>query len=388
MAAYGLYTHIASNKFRSMLLLAGLFLLIYVLVYAGALIAEVVINSDGSVDYYLVTASRDLVKAFPYATGAAALWIVIAYFFHQSMIDAVTGGEDVTRQQQPRLYNLLENLCISRGLPMPKLKVMDSEALNAFATGLNQRQYAVTVTSGLLKALNDQEIEAVLGHELTHIRNGDVQLMVIAVIIAGVVGFFGELFFRMFTNLQWNSGGGGSSWSSSSSSSSSSSDRDSKGSGGAIFVVILAVVLIMLAWLLSQVVKLALSRSRELLADAGSVELTKNPDAMISALRKIENRGELPGATSAVMELCVDNPREGFADLFATHPSVDSRVQALVKFAGGHDPGRLALPSDRADTPEDGAQPPPAATAQPLPQLQRNPGPDTGVSQGPWGRHI
>ncbi|HTE96470.1 MAG TPA: M48 family metalloprotease, partial [Bradyrhizobium sp.] len=274
MAAYGLYTHIASNKFRSMLLLAGLFVLIYVLVYAGALIAEVVIDSDASVDYYLVAASRDLVKAFPYATGAAALWIVIAYFFHQSMIDAVTGGEDVTRQQQPRLYNLLENLCISRGLPMPKLKMMDSEALNAFATGLNQRQYAVTVTSGLLKALNDQEIEAVLGHELTHIRNGDVQLMVIAVIIAGVVGFFGELFFRMFTNLQWNSGGGGSSWSSSSSSpsssSSSSSDRDSKGSGGAIFVVILAVVLIMLAWLLSQVVKLALSRSRELLADAGS----------------------------------------------------------------------------------------------------------------------
>src|SRR5467141_1687467 len=367
MAAYGLYTHIASNKFRSMLLLAGLF----VLIYAGALIAEVVINSDGSVDYYLMAASRDLVKAFPYATGAAALWIVIAYFFHQSMIDAVTGGEDVTRQQQPRLYNLLENLCISRGLPMPKLKVMDSEALNAFATGLNQRQYAVTVTSGLLKALNDQEIEAVLGHELTHIRNGDVQLMVIAVIIAGVVGFFGELFFRMFTNLQWNSGGGGSSWSSSSSSSSpsssSSSDRDSKGSGGAIFVVILAVVLIMLA-------------------DAGSVELTKNPDAMISALRKIENRGELPGATSAVMELCVDNPREGFADLFATHPSVDSRVQALVKFAGGHDPGRLAPPPDRADRPED-PLPHPVAADQPMPRLRRGPWSGAGTSRGPWGPH-
>src|SRR3979411_2352672 len=368
MAAYGLYTHIASNKFRSMLLLAGLFLLIYVLVYAGALIAEVVIDSDRSVDYYLAAASRDLVKAFPYATGAAALWIVIAYFFHQSMIDAVTGGEDVTRQQQPRLYNLLENLCISRGLPMPKLKMMDSEALNAFATGLNQRQYAVTVTSGLLKALNDQEIEAVLGHELTHIRNGDVQLMVIAVIIAGVIGFFGELFFRMFTNLSWNSSGGGSSWSSSRSSSSSDSDSKRSGGGGAIVLVIVAIALIVIAWLLSQVVKLALSRSRELLADAGSVELTKNPDAMISALRKIENRGELPGATSAVMELCVDNPREGFADLFATHPSVDSRVQALVQFAGGHDSGRLALPSDTADEPD--GQPREAATRQSPPPLR------------------
>jgi heat shock protein HtpX len=388
MAAYGLYTHIASNKFRSTLLLAGLFLLIYVLVYAGALIAEVVIDSDRSVDYYLMRGARDLLAAFPYATLAAALWIVIAYFFHQSMIDAVTGGEDVTRQQQPRLYNLTENLCISRGIPMPKLKLMDSDALNAFATGLNRRQYAVTVTSGLLKALNDQEIEAVLGHELTHIRNGDVQLMVIAVIIAGVVGFFGELFFRMFTNLQWNSSGGGSSWSSSrsSSSSSSSSDSDSKGGGGAIVVVIIAIALIMLAWLLSQVVKLALSRSRELLADAGSVELTKNPDAMISALRKIENRGELPGATSAVMELCVDNPREGFADLFATHPSVDSRVQALVKFAGGHDPGWLALPSDGPNEPDNGLREPVGAD-QPVPLPQPGPWADPGPS-GPWGKRI
>src|SRR6059058_1756977 len=148
MAAYGLYTHIASNKFRSMLLLAGLFLLIYVLVFAGALVAEVLMHSDKSVDYYLMRASRDLIAAFPYATGAAALWILIAYFFHQNMIDAVTGGESVSRQQQPRLYNLLENLCISRGIPMPKLKVMDSPALNAFAAGLNRRQYSITVTTG------------------------------------------------------------------------------------------------------------------------------------------------------------------------------------------------------------------------------------------------
>jgi heat shock protein HtpX len=401
MAAYGLYTHIASNKFRSMLLLAGLFVLVYVVVYAGALIAEVVINNDAvSVGDYMMAAARDLVAALPYATGAAVLWIAIAYFFHQSIIDAVTGGEDVTRQQQPRLYNLLENLCISRGIPMPKLKLIPSEALNAFATGLNQRQYAITVTSGLLKALNDQEIEAVLGHELTHIRNGDVQMMVIAVIIAGVVGFFGELFFRSFTNFGYYGGGPWSSSSSSSSDSSSSSGSDRKSSGGgAIIVIIIAVALIALAWLLSQLVRLALSRSRELLADAGSVELTKNPDAMISALRKIENRGELPGATSAVMELCVDNPREGFADLFATHPSVDSRVQALVKFAGGHDPGRLALPSDTADAPDDQGRPVDDKTSPPLPHGPWSDAGDaesasTGPSRGPWadpagpwGRH-
>jgi heat shock protein HtpX len=390
MAAYGLYTHISSNKVRSMLLLAGLFLLIYVMVFAGALVAEVLMNSNKSLGFYLTHARRDLATAFPYATVVAVLWIVIAYFFHQNMIDAVTGGATVTRQQQPRLYNLLENLCISRGIPMPKLKVMDSPALNAFASGLNRRQYAVTVTSGLLAALDDQEIEAVLGHELTHIRNGDVQLMVVAVIIAGVVGFFGELMFRMFTNMPWSSGRR-----SSSSSSSSSSDRDNKGAGGAILAIIIAVALIVLAWLLSQVVKLALSRSREFLADAGSVELTKNPDAMISALRKIENRGELPGATSAVMELCVDNPREGFADLFATHPSVENRVKALVQYAGGHDPGPLALPSDEADAPEVQDEATPDQLPPPVPRgpwNDANPpatGPidvRPGPSEGPWGR--
>jgi heat shock protein HtpX len=383
MAAYGLYTHIQSNKFRSMLLLAGLFLLVYVIVYAGALIIEVVNNPGGPVDHYLRAGLSDVIHTLPFSTGAALLWIVIAYFFHQKIIDAVTGGEDVTRQQEPRLYNLLENLCISRGIPMPKLKIVESDVLNAYATGLNQRQYSVTVTRGLLNALNDDEVESVLGHELTHIRNGDVQMMVIAVIIAGVVGFFAELLFRGFFNFGgyggWGSGRS-SSWSSSSSSDSSEgggSDRKSSG-GGAIIVVIIAVALIALAWLLSQLVRLALSRSRELLADAGSVELTKNPDAMISALRKIEGRGELPGATSAVMELCLDNPREGPTDLFATHPSVESRVQALVKYAGGHYEGPLALPmhaepDDQTDAPQQGQVPPP------LPS-----GPSSGPSSGPW----
>lgn len=407
MVAYGLYTHIASNKFRSMLLLAGLFALVYVLVYAGALVAEVLIDSNRTVAFYLSHAFSDLKVAAPVATVVTAVWVVIAYFFHQSMIDAVTGGHDVTRQEQPRLYNLLENLCISRGITMPKLKIMESPALNAFATGLNPRQYSVTVTTGLLNALNDKEIEAVLGHELTHIKNGDVQLMVVAVIIAGVVGFFGELFFRVFTNFSWNSGGSWSSGSSSSSSRSSSSSSDSKSSGGgAVIVIIIAVVLIVVAWLMSQVVKLALSRSREYLADAGSVELTKDPDAMISALRKIENRGELPGATSAVMELCVDNPREGFADLFATHPSVQSRVDALVKFAGGHDPGPLPDPAEETDQPET-EQPEAQANPQDAPPALPHgpwgdaPGPATpppvpapppsgapaGNPMGPWGRH-
>src|SRR5437899_767033 len=167
--AYGLYTHIQSNKRRSIALLIGLFVLVYLMTFAGAIVAEVVLYGDAGLDYLLNAAARDFVYSLPWVTIGTVLWILIAYKFHQSMIDAVTGGHEVTRQEEPRLYNLLENLCISRGITMPKLKVMDSDALNAFATGLNDKQYSITVTSGLLERLDDAEIEAVLGHELTHI---------------------------------------------------------------------------------------------------------------------------------------------------------------------------------------------------------------------------
>jgi Zn-dependent protease with chaperone function len=178
---------------------------------------------------------------------------------------------------------------------MPKLKVMESDALNAFDTGMNPRQYSITVTSGLLGLLDDAEIESVLGHELTHIRNGDVRMMVVAVVIAGVVSSFAELFFRMWFYGGFRGFRG------------SRSSGDRRG-GGAGFAILIAIGLVVLAYLLSFIIRLALSRSREFLADAGSMELTKNPDAMIMALRKIEGRGELPGATSAVMETRKPNP--------------------------------------------------------------------------------
>lgn len=378
MAAFGLYTHIQSNRRRSIFLLGGLFFLVYVLVYAGALVAEVMLG-DASLAWYLQAAWTDMLKALPFATVGTAIWIAIAWKFHQAMIDAVTGAHDVTRKEEPRLYNLLENLCISRGIPMPKLKIMDTTARNAFATGLNEKQYSITVTTGLVKALNDQEIEAVLAHELTHIRNGDVRMLVIAVIIAGVISFFAEMFFRIFFRSNFSLGGGRSSGSSDS----------KKGSGGAAMAILIAVALIALAWLLSVVIRFALSRSREYLADAGAVELTKNPDAMIGALRKIESRGELEGATSAVMEMCVDNPREGVADLFATHPSIDARVKALVDFAGGHDPGPLPPPGfddeEQAESAEGQPETLPDPSRQPEPIVEPEPADARPRRRSPWG---
>jgi heat shock protein HtpX len=391
MAAYGLYTHIQSNRRRSVALLIGLFLLVYVLVFAGALLAEA-LSVNAPLEYLMRAAAYDWIKAAPFATIGAIIWILIAYQFHQSMIDAVTGARPVDRREEPRLYNLLENLCISRGIPMPTLRIADDDALNAFATGLSQKQYSITVTRGLMNALNDRELEAVLGHELTHIRNGDVRMMVIAVVIAGVVSFFGEMIFRLFFQASFYGGFGGR-------------RRDDR-RGGAGVAILIAVGLIILAWVLSIVIRFALSRQREYLADAGSVELTKDPDAMIMALRKIEGRGELTHATSAVMELCVDNPRQGFTDLFATHPPIEARIDALVKYAGGHDPGPLALEApeeqpqleDRSPEPHYGGpwgdQPPQPAAEQgpwgptPSPQApaDSHPGPPSGPP-GPWGPH-
>src|SRR5579863_1423838 len=393
MAAYGLYSHIQSNRRRSIILLAGLFFLVYVLVYAGALVAEgLSVNAD--LNTLLQLAWIDFLKAAPFATVGSALWIVIAYYFHQNMIDALTGGREVQRRDEPRLYNILENLCISRGIATPKLKIMDSDALNSFATGMNAKQYSITVTTGLLKELDDAEIEAVLGHELTHIRNGDVRMMVIAVIIAGAVSFFVELIFRLWFYNSFGFGG-------------TRSERRG-GGGGAGLAILIAVGLLVVAYVLSFVIRLALSRSREFLADAGSVELTKNPDSMISALRKIEGRGELRRATSAVMEMCIDNPREGFGELFDTHPTVDSRVAALVKFAGGHDPGPIALPPPASGVagnrsavggppagPWDPENAPDAASSAPGPwsePTQAPPQPSSAPHSesapgGPWGPH-
>jgi heat shock protein HtpX len=213
-------------------------------------------------------------------------------------------------------------------------------------------------------------------------------MLVIAVVMAGVIAFFAELVFRV--GLSWRGGRGGG---------------DRKGAGIAI---IIAVALVVVAWILSVVIRFALSRKREYLADAGSVELTKNPDAMISALRKIEGRGELEGATSGVMEMCIDNPRTGFSNVFDTHPPIDARVAALVKFAGGHDPGPIALPepdesqdNDQEHGQQDGtgrpAQPGPWGGAQEgeKPFLPARPpieiggtssgNNDSGTPPGPWG---
>jgi heat shock protein HtpX len=258
------------------------------------------------------------------------VWFVIAFFFHQRMIDFATRAEGISRSDAPRLYNALENLCISRGIPMPKLKIIETEALNAFASGIRRGNYSIAVTRGLLNSLSERELECVLAHELTHIRNKDTQMMVIAVIFAGIIAFIGDVIFRRIDFPFGYSPQPGRSQR-------RSSDRRGEG-GGAAIIILIALAVIAISWGVSVLIRFAISRAREFLADAGAVELTKEPDAMISALRRIEAKAAIADMPSRMHAFFIEspaiNPPMGW---FATHPSVEERVMALINYAGGSD---------------------------------------------------
>ncbi len=335
MGAYGLQTHIWNNNWKSVLLMAGFPILLILLLYALFLLyagfSGVSVGPDPVAGPF-IWAGDALAQSWPFAVAGAILWFGVAYASYQGIIDAATGAKRVERSAEPKLYNLLENLCISRGITMPALRIMETDALNAFATGLHKGQYSITVTRGLMNQLSDAEIEAVLAHELTHIRNSDVRLLVISVVFVGIFSFVGEMAFRSlrFGGASRSSGG-------SSSRSSSSGGRDG---GGAVIAILAALVIIAIAYALAIVIRFALSRRREYLADAGAVELTKNPDAMISALQKISENAAVD-APSEVREMFIENPHSEFASLFATHPPIAKRISALAQYAGG----RVAAPA-------------------------------------------
>ena len=333
--AYGLYGHIQANRVRSAVLLVGFVALLHALLFSLLLIWSALYG--GTVEEIVADAAQQFRTSWPVAMIAAVAWFVIAYFTHQTLIRMATGARGICRAEAPKLYNALENLCISRGIPMPALQIIETPALNAYASGLREGQYVVAVTRGLMDTLAPDELEAVLAHELTHIRNRDAQLMVVAVIFAGVFAFFGDLVIRMWDfPYGWSptptrqrspvgTGGGGG-------------DRDDRGrsrdGGGAIIVIAIAIAVILITWGISTLIRFALSRSREYLADAGSAELTKNPDAMVRALRKIEGHARF-NVPSRMEAFFIENPLSGrLTGLFSTHPSIDDRVAALQRHAG------------------------------------------------------
>ncbi|MEL6791400.1 MAG: M48 family metallopeptidase, partial [Pseudomonadota bacterium] len=263
MGAFGLQTQIWNNNLKSIVLLALFPVLLLVLLYGVsvgyvALTEPVASTVDG-----LERALDVLLDVWPAAFIAAAVWFAIAWASHSFMIRKTAGAQSLSRKQAPEIYNLLENLCISQGVPMPALNVINSGALNAFASGIDKDSYTITLTQGIIEQLDRDELEAVIAHELTHIQNRDVRLLIISVIFVGIFSFVGELLFRGVFRTGVRIGGH-----------TRSRNGDSRG-GGALILV--AVALIAVSYILGMVVRFALSQKREFLADAGAVDLTRNP---------------------------------------------------------------------------------------------------------------
>lgn len=346
--ATGLRTHIWNNNLRSVLLLGFFPILLLILIY-GILIGFLGFTGGATVERGFSEAASMLPQAAPFAVGGAGVWFGIAFFGHNAMINAATKAKSVTISEEPRAYRMLENLSISRGMTTPRLMVMDTSAMNAFASGIRDDNYQVTLTRGLMEALDEEELEAVIAHELSHIRHKDVRMLIIAVIFVGIFAFVGESLFRgMFrvnlgrTNRHQRSGGG---------------------SAGVLILVAFAIVA--LTYVIALLIRFTMSRQREYMADAGAVELTKNPDAMIRALLKISGNAEMKSVPDEVREMAIYNPRTGLAGLFTTHPPIEKRIEALVKYGGGRI-GSTSRPAPRTPDP--------------------TPTPPTKPSRNPWRR--
>ncbi|MGG5822587.1 M48 family metallopeptidase [Falsiroseomonas sp. HW251] len=345
--AVGLRTHAWNTAIRSILLLAGFPVLLIAMGYAIALF--IVAGSAPTVAKGLHQAAQLLPVIIPAALAIACAWFGIAFLAQNKILDIVTGAKRVTDpREEPRLWHITEELCISRGMTLPRLAVIETPQRNAFASGLTKGTAGVTVTRGLMDALDDRELRAVIGHELAHIRNGDARLGVIAAVFVGVITLVTD---NVWNTLRFARFSSGSSRSSSRNSSSSSSSSSNSG-GAAIVLILIGIAIAVAAHVLALVLRMALSRNREYLADAGAVELTQDSDAMISALRKVEQRAAMPQVPEQVRAMFLHDSQLSNAAVgwFATHPPIEKRIEALVTFAGGHDPGPLpALVAEAAE---------------------------------------
>ena len=309
MQYLGIQQQITRNNTKSVLFLLAFPLLILVGVYV-----VLYVLSDQDIEQ----TNMQFLSVVPIVLAGVGIWFVISYLFHTQMIQMATHSEPLERRDNKRVYNLTENLCMSVGMTMPKLYIIESDALNAFASGINEKTFAITLTRGIINTLSDEELEGVIAHELTHIRNRDVRLLIVTIVFVGIFATIADLALRMLLN------GGGNMFS-------SRNRKNDKGGGAMLLLIILLVAGAI--YFLSILFKLALSRSREYMADAGAVELTHNSMALASALRKISGHSTLKEVgNDEVKELFIDYEAEGFFSLFATHPPIEKRIQVLEQY--------------------------------------------------------
>src|ERR1035437_459142 len=285
-----MYSEISSNKRKTWLIM-----LLFVLII-GAL-GWIVSNVYGSLDF--------LYLAFIFAS----VYALVQYYTASKIALAVNGAQEITKRDNPRLYRIVENLSITDGLSTPKVYIINDPAPNAFATGRDPSHASVCVTSGLLEMMNDQELEGVLAHELGHVRNYDIRVMLIVFGLVSAIGLLADIILRMF----WWGG------------------RDNERESNQIFLI-LGLVAAILAPIVAILVQLAVSRKREYLADSTGALTTRYPEGLASALEKIKQSGSImKRQNSSTAHLFFANPlkKNGLSKLFDTHPPIDDRIARL-----------------------------------------------------------
>lgn len=311
MKYIGLDQQIRRNNLNSILLLIAFPLLLLGMFYIFFYFTQ---END------VANANLLFLQALPFILAGVGIWFLIAWAGHSAMIRLATGSKPLERTQNKRVYNLLENLCIAQGMRMPKLFIINDESLNAFASGLNESSYSISLSTGIINRLNDEELEGVIAHELAHIRNRDVRLLVISIVFVGVFAFLAEIAFR---SLRFAGSG-------------RKSDKDSKGTGA---IILIAIAITAIAYLISLLLRFGISRKREYLADAAAADMTKKPYALASALRKISADPFIEAVENRdVAQLFIQNPTPSahksasWDNMFATHPPIGKRIAILEQF--------------------------------------------------------
>lgn len=313
MKYFGLQSQIRKNNTNSILLLLMFPVVFYGLTWLFFFFTSIGMEHE---QIGLIDVNRSFLTTIPWITIGVIIWFIIAWFSHTAIINSATNSKPLERKENKRIYNLVENLCITTGVQMPKVNIIEDDSLNAFASGINSNSYSISLSRGIIDKLGDDELEAVIAHELTHIRNRDVRLLIISIVFVGIFGFITEMLFRSMRLGRIGRG-------------------KKEGAG-----ILIALLLALLGYLLASLFRFALSRKREYLADAGSAEITRRPLSLASALRKVAADPTIEAVKRKdVAQMFIENPQEeekkntfSFANLFATHPPIEKRIKLLEQF--------------------------------------------------------
>ncbi len=310
MQYIGLDKQIRKNNFNSVLLLIAFPVLLLGMFYLFFFFVN---------DQQLEVTNQYSIQSLPFVLAGTGIWFLIAWAGHAAFIRMATGSKPLDRIENKRVYNLVENLCISQGMTTPKVYIIEDDSLNAFASGISTRSFSVSLSKGIIEKLDDEELEGVIAHELSHIKNRDVRLLIVSIIFVGIFSFLAEMAFR---SLRFAGG---------------KKSKDSKGSGA---IVLIAIVITAVAYLIAIMLRFGISRKREYLADAGAADMTKKPYALANALRKISGDPLIEAVESRdVAQLFIDNPKPSvhksasWDNMFATHPPIEKRIELLEQFA-------------------------------------------------------